>query len=54
MGFSIYINTLALVSGYVPSVLVPRLDLGVCEVEFGRQLLPVLHAQVFLLLEAPP
>ena len=36
-----------------PPVLVPRLDLGVGEVELGRQLLAVLDAQILLLLEAP-
>lgn len=35
------------------SVLVPRFDLCVRQVELGRQLLPVLDAQVLLFLEAP-
>ena len=37
----------------LPSVLIPSLDLGVGEVELGRELLSVLDAQVLLLLEAP-
>ena len=36
----------------LPSVLVPRFDLGVCEIEFGCQLHAILDAQVFLPLEA--
>lgn len=35
-----------------PSVLVPGLDLGVGQVELGRQFHAVLHAQVLLPLEA--
>ena len=35
-----------------PPVLVPGLDLGVCEVELGGQLLAVLHREVLLFLEA--
>lgn len=35
----------------LPSVLVPRLDLRVGELEFRRELHPVLHAQVLLSLE---
>lgn len=37
---------------FLPSVLVPRFHLRVGEVEGGGQLHPVLHAQVFLPLEA--
>lgn len=36
----------------LPAVLVPRLDLGVCEVERSRQVHAVLHAQVLLPLKA--
>ena len=40
------------VTSKLPSVLIPSLDLGVGEVQLGRELLPVLDAQVLLLLEA--
>lgn len=36
----------------LPSILVPRLDLGVAQSQLVRQLHPVLHAQVLLPLEA--
>ena len=36
----------------LPPVLVPGLHLGVRQVQLGRQLLPVLHREVLLLLEA--
>lgn len=39
-------------AGSSPPVLVPGLDLRVGEVEGGRQLHPVLDAQIFLALEA--
>ena len=35
-----------------PAVLVPRLDLRVAQVQFGRQFHAILHAEVFLPLEA--
>ena len=36
----------------LPSVLVPSLDLGVRQVQFGRELHPVLDGEIFLPLEA--
>lgn len=39
--------------GLLPSVLVPGLDLCVCQVESRRQVHAVLHAEVFLSLKAP-
>ena len=37
---------------HAPAILVPGLDLGISEVQFGRQLHPVLNAEVLLTLEA--
>lgn len=41
-----------ILSGSLPSVLVPGFDLSVTETQLGRKFHPVLHAQVLLPLEA--
>jgi hypothetical protein len=35
-----------------PSILIPGFDLGVSQIQFGGQFLTILHAQIFLFLEA--
>lgn len=37
---------------FLPSILIPSFDLGVAEVQLGRQFLSVLNTQVLLLFEA--
>lgn len=47
------LQVIIIAGSYLPSVLVPGLDLCVCQVESRGQVHAVLHAEVFLSLKAP-